>query len=190
MSMKKPFIIILFFILLEFSGSVAAARRIAVSVPLTPEEAKTLLFMREEEKLARDVYLTMYELYKPNDGSIIFKDIASSEQSHMDALKKLLDKYLLDDPAQNNIGKFTDPNLQDLYDELLARGQQSFLEALGVGVLIEEKDMVDIEVAIDKAEHTDLVKVYGNLLDGSKNHLRAFMSQIETLDSEYRAILH
>ena len=150
--------------------------------------------MREEEKLARDVYLTMYEFYKSYDGSSIFKNIAKSEQSHMDALKKLLDKYQLDDPAQENIGEFTNTDLQALYAELVIKGRESYLSALEVGVTIEEKDMIDIQLAIDEAEqYPDLIKVYSNLLDGSKNHLRAFTSQIERLDPEYpayRSILH
>ncbi len=175
MSIKKPFLIILFF-LFGFSASALASIGNTVStLPLTHEEEETLLFMREEEKLARDVYLTLYEFWESHDGSSIFKNIAESEQLHMDALKTLMDKYQLDDPAQESIGEFTNQDLQTLYNELLARGQESFLGALEVGVLIEEKDMVDIQLAIDEAQHPDLINVYSNLLDGSKNHLLAFL---------------
>jgi len=149
MSIKKPFLIILFF-LFGFSASALASIGNTVStLPLTHEEEETLLFMREEEKLARDVYLKLYEFWESHDGSSIFKNIAESEQLHMDALKTLLDKYRLEDPAQESIGEFTNQDLQTLYNELLARGQESFLGALEVGVLIEEKDMVDIQLAID-----------------------------------------
>jgi hypothetical protein len=71
------------------------------------------------------------------------------------------------------------------------------LLALKNGALIEELDMHDIiycpEVIVDAVddiideyecgmEYTDekiLIRSYGNLLEGSKNHLRAFVRQIE-----------
>ena len=77
-----------------------------------------MLFMREEEKLARDVYLTLYDAW----GLTPFASIAVSEQSHMNAMLLLL-KYRLPDPAAGKpIGEFTDPDLQALYDTLIARG--------------------------------------------------------------------
>ncbi|MGR9086566.1 MAG: DUF2202 domain-containing protein [Gammaproteobacteria bacterium] len=191
MPLRKPFFTILLFAMLELSVSVKASGGTAVlDASLAPEEEATLLFMREEEKLARDVYLTMHQIYQSYDGSAIFENIAESEQRHMDAIKELLDKYRLDDPAQEAIGEFTDPGLQSLYDELIARGRESFLEALFVGALIEEKDMVDIQLAIDESTHDDIIRVYEQLLDGSKNHLRAFIRQIELLGVDYQAILN
>ena len=147
---------------------------------LSQTEADTLSFMREEEKLARDVYLQMIAEY----GSKIFYNIAESEQTHMDAIKTLLDKYGLDDPAVPIFGVFNDTDLQVLYDELVARGDDSKLDALRVGALIEEVDIEDLQTAIDQTDKHDLERVYGNLMSGSKNHLRAFVSQIELLSGE------
>jgi hypothetical protein len=62
---------------------------------LSPEETAALLFMREEEKLARDVYNTLYEIW----GQPTFTNIAASEQTHMDEVKLLLERYSLADPA-------------------------------------------------------------------------------------------
>jgi hypothetical protein len=62
---------------------------------LSAEEAASLLFMREEEKLARDVYNTLSATW----GIQSFSIIASSEQRHMDEIKVLLDRYALTDPT-------------------------------------------------------------------------------------------
>ena len=152
-------------------------------MPLSDDEAATLKFMREEEKLARDVYLAMYERW----GAAIFSNIAKSEQRHMDALKSLLDKYGLPDPAPQKIGVFSDLSLQELYNELISRGQQSVLDAYRVGGLIEEVDIKDLKDAIEETDRVDLERVYMNLLSGSYNHLRAFVSHIESLGVPYVA---
>jgi len=58
-----------------------------------------LTYIREEEKLARDVYLYLYDMW----GSSIFDNISVSEQAHMDAIKTLIDRYGLDDPAEEAV---------------------------------------------------------------------------------------
>ena len=155
------------------------------SKALSVTEIDHLLFMREEEKMARDVYLTLYDLW--NDE--IFNNIASSEQEHMDAMKSLIDKYGLTDPVidDDNIGTFGDPVLQELYTSLVKRGEKSAMEALYVGGYIEEVDMQDIQEAIDETSHTDIIDVYENLLKGSRNHLRAFVGKIEDEGAVYEA---
>lgn len=150
----------------------------AYSATATDEEQTDLLFTREEEKLARDTYLTLYDQW--NLG--VFSNIASSEQSHMDAILKLLLKYNLPDPAANNgIGEFTNATLQALYITLIAKGETSGLDALEVGGIIEETDMRDIQAAIDRAQHEDIKKTYATLMCGSRNHLRSFAQSIEAL---------
>jgi len=145
---------------------------------LTPREQADLLFMREEEKLARDVYLTLHDLW----GHQTFANIALSEQRHMDAVLNLLLKYGLDDPAAGTmIGEFTNRDLQSLYDELIAKGRLSAFDALQVGGIIEETDVQDLVDAIATARLPDIDRVYGNLLNGSYNHLRAFATSIEAM---------
>ena len=143
---------------------------------LTDEEENGILFMREEEKLARDVYLTFYEMY---DSIPIFDNIAQSEQRHMDAVKTLIDRYGLEDPiAGNGIGEFTDQSLQDLYNTLIAQGS-TLTNALEVGAEIEEIDIIDLKEYMSQTDKTDILRVYGNLLRGSENHLRAFVKELE-----------
>jgi hypothetical protein len=145
------------------------------TVSLTEEEQQWLTFMREEEKLARDTYLFLYAKWKMP----IFSNIASSEQKHMDALKVLLDRYGIPDPASQKQGEFSvESGLQPLYDKLVAQGSLSRVEALNVGVIIEVKDIADLDDAIASTQHNDIRLVYGNLRQGSYNHLDAFNSQL------------
>ena len=148
---------------------------------LTQEEVDGLLWMREEEKLARDVYLTLYEMY----GLQIFQNIANSEQMHMDAVLSLLEKYGIEDPAVDEVGVFTNPELQALYDQLIAMGSQSIEDALKVGALIEETDIKDLEEWIAKTDNADIIQVYENLTAGSENHLRAFTSLLQSYGVTY-----
>jgi len=151
---------------------------------LSTEEETDLLFMREEEKMARDVYLFFYPIWNHS----VFSNIAESEQQHMDSMAVLLNTYGLPDPVQNDsIGLFTNPDLAALYITLTDRGQASLLEALKVGAIIEEVDMRDIQHAIDQAEHADIIQTYENLLRGSRNHLRAFVRAIEEMGVVYEA---
>lgn len=98
----------------------------------------------------------------------------------MDSVKTLLDRYGLLDPAIGKAqGEFTDPDLQKLHDDLIAQGSESHVEALKAGVLIEKTDINDLNTAMAATTHKDIKTVFGNLLQGSLNHLDAFESQLE-----------
>jgi hypothetical protein len=146
-----------------------------VAAVLTESEMQDLVFMREEEKLARDVY----DALRLRWGSRVFSNIELSEQTHMDAIKDLLDKYGIPDPAEGmDYGEFANVELQKLYDELVERGSLSLVEAYRVGILIEETDIEDLVEAIDRSVHPDIQRIYRNLLRGSQNHLKAFSSHL------------
>ena len=146
--------------------------------PLSAEEAAHLLYIREEEKLARDIYQALYSKWQVR----IFNNIAASEQRHFDAIGTLIKRYGLSDPAQTTAGIFTNPDLQKLYDDLFAKGNLSLLDALQVGVAIEETDIDDLKAAIAVTDNRDVLTVYGNLLNGSLSHLSAFNSHIEAVN--------
>lgn len=153
---------------------------------ITAEEYADLQFMREEEKLARDVYLTLDEYWGTQTS--VFANIAVSEEQHTSTVDFLLEKYDVEDPViSDEIGVFTNPELQGLYDTLVERGIASFIDGLYVGALIEEKDMKDILAAIERSDERAIILAYSNLLDGSKNHLRAFVSVIEDQGLVYEA---
>ncbi|MCB0186109.1 MAG: DUF2202 domain-containing protein [Caldilineaceae bacterium] len=148
---------------------------------LSAEEVAGLLFMREEEKLAHDVYVTLGETWDLP----IFANIARSEQQHTDAVRTLLVRYDLDDPAAGNaIGLFVDPTLQALYTELVTQGSTSLADALYVGATIEDLDIVDLQSRLAACNHADIQRVYEHLLQGSSNHLRAFTALLEQQTGE------
>jgi len=149
---------------------------------LSEKEKEELLYMREEEKLARDVYLTLYRKWKLP----IFRNIARSEQHHMDMVGVLIEKYGLKDPAKDGIGVFTNPHLQELYNQLVARGEKSLIDALKVGALIEELDITDLKKAMANTDNPDIRVVYANLMKGSRNHLRAFTRVLGRFGYSYR----
>ena len=140
---------------------------------LSQEEEDGLIHMRIEEKLARDVYIVMGELWNHK----VFLNIQSSEQKHMDAMLRLLDKYSVTDPLlTDSVGVFPDPQFQQLYDQLVLQGNQSLQEALLVGKSIEELDIDDLEYQLSFVDNPDIIRVYENLKAGSENHLAAFIN--------------
>lgn len=142
---------------------------------LTQAEIDGLTYMREEEKLARDAYWTLYARWHLP----IFTKIANSEVMHMSKVKDLLDRYGLADPAAGKpVGVFTNPVLQQLYDDLMVQGSQSSTEALKVGIAIEEVDIQDLQKYLALTDKTDIIGVYNTLLNGSYCHLRMFNSQL------------
>lgn len=171
---------------LLFIFSCALFAPFATAAGLSPGEEADLLYMREEEKLARDVYITMDGLWKKK----IFANIATSEQRHMDAMLKMVELYDLTDPVgDNGVGEFTDNTLATLYSGLVGQGSQSLLDALRVGARIEEMDIRDISLAIDNTDEPPLIKSYSNLLAGSRNHLRAFVGHIENMGYDYEPVI-
>ncbi len=150
-------------------------------VALTEQEKEDLLFLREEEKLARDVYLFSFDIYE--DG--IFKNIASSEQQHMEAVLTLLNKYGLSDPTSSEIGVFKDQVLQVLYDQLTTASKESLLNALTVGATIEDLDINDISIFESRTTKEDLLQVYEGLKCGSGNHLRSYTDRLDLLETDY-----
>ncbi|NNL98867.1 MAG: DUF2202 domain-containing protein [Acidimicrobiia bacterium] len=147
---------------------------------LTQEEIDGLVFMREEEKLAHDVYVTLYDQWE----LAIFDNISQSETTHTNAVADLLESYGIDDPAAGNgVGEFTDPELQYAYDELVSRGAESLVAALEVGAYIEEMDILDLRERESTTPAID--NLYDQLERGSRNHLRAFVKNLERQGVDY-----
>ena len=150
----------------------AATATVAVT-PLSPAETDGLVYMREEEKLARDVYRVLGAEYSLR----VFSNIANAESTHMAAVKRLLDRYGVADPVNPDVaGSFQNAALQRLYADLIAQGDDSLTAALRVGIAIEKLDISDLEAHIAESTHSDVRTVYTNLLRGSQSHLRSFES--------------
>jgi len=167
-------------------------------------EATHLTFMREEEKLARDVYKTLQEIYP--DVKVFVNIGDGSEQTHTDTVRDMLFNYNLPDPNPDanilpeSIGVYTGLDygwyFTEKYDLLVSWGSQSLLDGLYVGAFIEELDMLDIvgcpkvivetdngidsgQCGLEYTDETALQNMYTHLLDGSKDHLRAYVANIE-----------
>jgi len=144
---------------------------------LSQEEADGIIFMRQEEKVARDVYTILGQTWDLK----IFENIKIAEQKHMDAVQKLIIKYNLTDPVINDeVGVFADPAFQQMFDDFVLQGQQSIIEAMLVGQTIEEQDIAALENQLSFIDNQDLIKVYSNLKTASENHLFAFTNYVIT----------
>lgn len=152
---------------------------------ISRQEADGLLLMREEEKLARDVYLAIAEMYDIRS----FSNIAESEQTHMDAVGRLLEQYGLEDPVADDVpGVFESAELQSLYDEMIERAEQSAGEAVLIGMMIEDLDIADLNRLIGETEEQSIKFTYEQLLKGSLNHYQAFSRQLSRYGLRYEPV--
>ncbi len=151
---------------------------------LSVGEKEGLLLMREEEKLARDIYQAMYKKWN----HLTFAQIAKSEQQHMDNIKVLLDKYSIHDPIKSSeSGVFANSKLQELYNSLSTKGEKSLVDALQVGATIEDLDIKDLYELIGQTDNKDIKIVYQNLAKGSRNHIRAYIARLSMNNANYEA---
>jgi hypothetical protein len=153
--------------------------------PISEEEKQGLIYMREEEKLARDVYLKMLEKYNAR----VFDNISGAEQRHMDFVKEMLDKFSVVDPVTNNDpGIFSNSDIAAQYIRLVEQGNISLIDALKAGAEIEDMDIADLNKHMSKVTNEDIMKTYKYLKRGSENHLRAFMRNLDRRGGTYEPI--
>lgn len=148
---------------------------------LTEAEIKGLMEMREEEKLALDVYLFLFEKFNHR----VFRNISKSEDAHARAVLHLINGFGLADPAREEIGEFNDPNFRELYTQLTKRGSENLVEALKTGAFIEELDIADLQKLLKATDNSTIKRVYGNLINGSLNHIRAFTYALKQIGETY-----
>lgn len=149
-------------------------------VELSDVEISGLMLMREEEKLAHDVYAYFYEKYKVP----VFNNISKSENAHSAAVLRLINYFSLIDPALTEQGVFSSVEIQGLYDQLTAKGS-TLNDALATGAFIEEYDIADLDKSIKETDKTEIIRVYSNLRRGSINHLNAFVKFLKARGVTY-----
>lgn len=137
---------------------------------LTEQEKSDILFLREEEKLARDTYIYAYEKY----GLPIFNHISQSENRHMNRVGVLIEQFGLEEPIKSDTGSFKNVDLQAHYHTFINRIDLSLTDALLVGATIEDLDIYDIEKDELHTQNETIKSVYQLLKCGSRNHMRAF----------------
>lgn len=138
---------------------------------LNSGQMASLIYLVEEEKLAHDVYTTL-GTYRNNQQ---FINIPKSESRHTTAVAEILSHYGISNPSQKQIGVFTNPELSKLYSDLITQWKESSQEALQVGIIIENKDITDIQKMLPLFEgYPDIQSALKELLKGSYNHRNAF----------------
>lgn len=142
------------------------------TVPYTSAALQSRLkYMVEEEKLARDVYTVLAKTAAYPK----FKNISNAEQFHMDQMSMVLADYGLWNPTlKRKPGVFFNKELSALYKTLITKGQLSSLDAIQVGIIIEEKDIADLTAMESLITQEDIQFVVNYLKAGSVNHLAAF----------------
>jgi hypothetical protein len=172
----------------NMTASLAAMQQTVSNLPTEPlddAEKARILFIREEEKLAYDVYQTMFDIYGVN----VFQNIPNSELSHMEAMLTIIKKYNLTDPMETNArGVYANPVLQSLYTQLVSQGRVSLLAAYQVGATIEDLDISDLNSSLAVTNNQDVRLVYDFLNKGSRNHLRSFYKNIKNWNGTYTPV--
>ncbi len=149
---------------------------------LSSAEKKSLLKMADEEKLAHDVYVKLYEIYKLP----VFYNISKAESRHHSVVLEMIKKYDIDYTEQNETGKFNNPDYEKLYNQLITKGKSSLVDALKVGAEIEDLDIYDLDNAIDnEIDNNDITAVYENIRRGSYHHLKAFTNVLKRYSETY-----
>jgi hypothetical protein len=148
---------------------------------LTAREVEGILFIREEEKVARDLYQSLYDEFNLT----VFTDLARSEQSHMDSIKIPIDKYGLKDPVIEERGVFTNQTLTQFYDDLLDSGKQSEEDALKSAATFEEISIIDLEKELNATQNEEVRVIYEGLLAGSRKHLRSYVRDLQDVGISY-----
>lgn len=153
----------------------------SIGETLTSAQVVQLVRMREEEKLAHDVYVAL----APTSGLRIFNNIANAESQHMRAVEQLVSRYSSAAAANLPVGSFSDPQFQALYNSFVAAGSTSPIAAARVGAKIEEMDIKDLQTLLSQNPPPDIARVLEHLQKASGQHLRAFTMELKRLGSAY-----
>jgi len=174
------------------------------SPSLTQPLKDSLAYMGNEERLAYDVYLNLYEYHQQNSGIEIkqlYNIATNAERKHIAIVQSLVQRYNLNASdltdinetvvSDNNMSATTMPRgvydiqaIQNLYDSLYTLGQNSQEDALKVGCMVEVTDINDLDKYITQAQEsnaTDIEAAFNTLRDGSYNHYWAFDKALKNI---------
>ncbi len=143
------------------------------SSPLTTTEAGDILFMREEEQLAYDLYTRWYGMYSIP----VFSNIAASETMHVNEVRCFIGRRLQGDRIGNATTGYHNATIQSLYNSLTPQGDADLTGALEASLAVEERDIADLDHALAGTTRADIIQIYSNLRRGSENHRSAFLRQ-------------
>jgi len=150
---------------------------------LSQQDVSWLVRMREEEKLSRDTYNTLWNKWKNKT----FIDVAKVEQLHMNAVKVLLEKYWIDDPVRDDsVWVFSSFAIKKLYDDSVSQWNKSLLDAFVLAADAEALDILDLNDLAEQLHNPDIIAVYNTLIVWSRNHLRSYVKNIKNNGGNYK----
>ena len=182
MKTKKILALLLMSFSIQLLASCTKTEADNLKSEITSDDRQNLLFMLEEEKLARDTYIYLNNLYQVNQ----FSNIQQSEQRHMDAIAGLLDSQGIEYTILPE-GQFSDATLQNLYNSFVEEGKKGIVEAYKIGATIEDVDIFDLTEKTAATTNESIIAVFDNLKCGSGNHMRSFCAALESNGVEYTA---
>jgi len=147
---------------------------------LTADEIEFVYAVREDEKVARDLYTLFFEKYSLK----VFSTIAKSESNHMRAVEILLDYYEIDFPIPGAYGVFEDSARQTIYDSLVIKGSTA-LEGFRVMAQMEEECVISYRNVLADITNSNIKIVIENLGKASENHFKAAIRQVTALGGTY-----
>lgn len=158
--------------------SLTKSAQILTPGDLSEAEEASLIFMRQEEKLLRDVYTVFVQTWEIK----IFDQLKMAEQKHMDAIERLLNKYSITDPVTSDeIGVFDDPQFQQKFNDYTAQGIITIPDAMLAGQTMEQEDIDAITNYLLEVDNSDIIKVYTHLKSSSEAHLTSIGSHAISL---------
>jgi hypothetical protein len=150
---------------------------------LSHQDVSWLIWMREEEKLSRDVYTNLWKKWETK----IFLDVAAVEQIHMDSIKLILEKYWIDDPVKDDsIWIFSSFAIKKLYDDFIFQWNKSLLDAFILAADAESLDILYISDLVKQTQNQDIISLYNTLIIWSRNHLRNYVKEIKDNGGSYK----
>jgi len=147
---------------------------------ISNETKQSIAYMYDEERLAKEVYLSIYQKQPVRQLS---KIASKAETRHIDAVKNLAQRYGIPTPTQK-VGKYQHKQIESLYNKLYTKGIRSQKDALEVGCIVEVTDIDDLDKFITQAQKDnaqDIVQIYDFLRNGSYNHYWAFDKGLKQL---------
>ncbi len=172
-----------------------------VSSNITQDLKDAIAHMGNEERLAYDVYSNLYNYHSQASELFPLYNIATkSESVHIETVRSIVNRYDIQHTELTNVtnpvadsstplsdmpsGKYGIDSIQQLYDDLYAKGQKSKQDALEVGCMVEVTDVNDLDNYIQVAEDSnaqDVKAAFEFLRKGSYNHYWSFDKALKNM---------
>lgn len=151
---------------------------------ISEEESAIIISMKDKEKLTYDVYYSLNEKYS----SDIFKKMIQNELQHKELSAGLALKYGINISvnSDNEVGKFSNPKDQNIYDEMMRYGGYSLLDAFRAGARMEEINISEQLDYISKSSNEEIIKVFEIIEKGSEEQLRTFVKELQEEGITYK----